>query len=179
MNINRNKLTKWECLSRYYQKEMILDTIFQNLECDDNSRRKILSKLELDDCQRNFLLNLFDIDYTYIVDNKPVLIDEKTKNVEGKEFRSSNYVYFDHGTSTQNKNLTEAYRLGIESGILLRCIKYKQTPQGLGYALPDLDNIQFEESKFYPIKSCEYLPKSNKTRIKVDDFVKRMRTSKY
>jgi hypothetical protein len=156
---------------------MVLDTIFQNLECDDDSRRKILSKLKLEDNQSDFLLKVFDIDYIYIFDNKPVLIEEKTKNVEGKEFRSSNYIYFDHGTSTQNKNLTEAYRLGIESGIMIRCIKYKQTPQGfLGYALPDLYNIQYEESKFYPITNCEYMPKSNRTRIKVDDFIKRMRT---
>lgn len=98
------------------------------------------------------------------------------KNIEGKKFHEGNYVYLHHGTRTQHKNLREAYRLGIEAGILLRCVKFKQTPQGLlGYAFADFTNMEHEESKFYPIQNCEYLPRSNETRIPVDDFIKRMR----
>jgi hypothetical protein len=121
-------------------------------------------------------MKVFDIDYLYLDNGRVALIEEKTKNIDGKEFQRKNYIYLDHGTFTQNLNLKKASKLGIESGIFLRCIKNKQPIQGfLATLCQEADNILFEETKFYPIESCEYLPKSNKTRIKVDDFIIRMR----
>jgi len=178
--IDRNKLIKWECLSRYFQEKrgMILDAIFQNPNSSDTTRREILNKLEISDHQKNFLIKVFDIDYIFINKDKPVLIEEKMKNIKGKKFQSGNYVYLHHGTRTQHKNLKDAQDIGIESGILLRCVKFEKAPEGLlGYALADSKNMNFDESKFYPIKECEYLPQTNQTRIRVDDFIKRMRVS--
>ena len=179
MDIDRSKLIKWECLSRYFQEKrggIILDAIFRNPLCEDSARREILNKLEINNHQKDFLLKVFDIDCIYIINNKPLLIEEKMKNIVGKKFQSGNYVYLHHGTSTQYKNLKDAFNLGIEAGILLRCVKFKQAPEGLlGYALADSKNMAYEESKFYPIRDCEYLPKTNQTRIKVDNFIERMR----
>ncbi len=178
MDIDRSKLIKWECLSRYFQEKrgMLLDTIFHNPLCDDNTRMSILNRLDLNNHQKDFLLRVFDIDYIFVVNNKPLLIEEKMKNITGKKFQSGNYVYLHHGTRTQHKNLKDACNLGIEAGILLRCVKFKQTPEGLlGYALADSKDMAYEESKFYPIRNCEYLPQTNQTRIKVDGFIKRMR----
>jgi len=154
----------------------MLDAIFQNPSCDYRKRRKILNKLELSNLQKKFLLKLFDIDYIFIVNKKPILIEEKMKDMEGKKFQSGNYVYLHYGTRTQHKNLKDAFGLEIEAGILLRCVKFKQAPKGLlDYALRDSKNIAYEESKFYPIQNCKYLPQTNQTRIKVDDFIERMR----
>jgi len=155
---------------------MMLDAIFRNPLCFDSARLEILNKLELGVRQKKFLLKVFDIDYILIVNNKPILIEEKMKNIAGAKFQIGNWVYLHHGTSTQYKNLKDACNLGIEAGILLRCVKFKREPTGLlGYAFPDSENIACEESKFYPIRNCEYLPQINQTKIRVDDFIERMR----
>ena len=178
MDIDRSKLIKWECLSRYFQEKrgIVLDAIFQNPLCNDSDRMEILNKLDLSSRQKKFLLKVFDVDYILIANNKPILIEEKMKNIAGTKFQSGNWVYLHHGTSTQYKNLKDACNLGIEAGILLRCVKFRKEPTGLlGYAFPDSKNISYEESKFYPIRNCEYLPQINQTKIRVDDFVERMR----
>ena len=155
---------------------MMLDAIFQNPNCNDTTRREILNKLELSDHQKDFLLKVFDIDYIFITKDKTILVEEKMKNIEGKKFQSGNYVYLHHGTRTQHKNLIDAHNMGIESGILLRCVKFKQPPKGLlGYALAYSKNMVNDESHFYSIEDCEYLPQTNQTKIRVDDFIKRMR----
>jgi hypothetical protein len=178
MDIDRSKLIKWECLSRYFKEEegIILDAFFQNPLCEDSARNEILDKLELNNKQRDFLFKVYDIDYLYPVGNRPILVEEKMKNIAGKKFQSGNYVYLHHGTSTQYKHLKDASSLGLDAGILLRCVKFKQAPKGLlGYALADFKDMARDESKFYPVSCCEYLPQANQTKIKVDDFIKRMR----
>lgn len=178
MSVDESKLIKWECLARYFleKRGKILDAIFDNPLCEDEKRNDVLKNLDINDGQKKFLLNVFDIDYIYIRNNKPILIEEKRKNIESHRFHERNYVYLSHGTTTQYKHLREAYELGIEAGILLRCVKFKRTPKGLlGYAIVDPENVEYEESKFYPIQNCEYLPLSNQTKIPVDDFIKGMR----
>jgi hypothetical protein len=179
MDFERSRLIKWECLSRYFQEKrgIKLDSIFGNPLCEDTARLKILDKLEINNKQKEFLLNVFDIDYLYVPrTGKPSLVEEKSKDINGTKFQSGNFIYLHHGTSTQHKNLQDAHTIGIEAGILLRCIKYKRKPQGLlGYVLPSSENIACEESKFYPIKDCEYLPQTNQSKIKVDKFISRMR----
>ena len=178
MNVDKSKLLKWECLARYFleKRGKILDVIFDNPLCEDEKRNEVLKNLDAKDSQKKFLLNVFDIDYIYIQNNKPILIEGKMKNIESKRFHEGNYVYLHHGTRTQYKHLKEAYELGIEAGILLRCAKFKQAPEGLlGYAMADPEYVEYEESKFYPIQNCEYLPLSKQTKIPVDDFIKRMR----
>jgi hypothetical protein len=180
MDIDRSKLIKWECLSRYFKEEEVgstLDALFQNPLCEDSARNEILDKLKLNNEQRDFLFKVYDIDYLYPVDDRPVLVEEKMANIAGKKFQSGNYVYLHHGTSTQYKHLKDASSLGLEAGILLRCVKFKQAPKGLlGYALVDYKDIAHEESRFYPISCCEYLPQANQTKIRVDDFIRRMRS---
>ena len=176
LKIDRRKLIKWECLARQYPERQgkILDTIFENPLCKDETRIEILNSLELSVEQRSFLLNVFDIDYIYTLNKKPILMEEKTKNIEGKKFRKGNYIYCNHGTSTQYRHLKEAYEHGIEAGILLRCIKFKKSPKGLlGYALIDDKDVEFEDSRFYPIQNCIHL--KYQTKISVDDFMERMR----
>lgn len=176
MKIDRQKLIRWECLARYFSQEKgkKLDVIFNNPSCDNGNRITVLNRLELTLEQKEFLLEVFDIDYIYIQDKKPILIEEKIKNIESEKFHAGNYIYFDHGTSTQYKHLREAYECGIEAGILLRCIKFKKMPEGLlGYAITKNENIEFEDSKFYPIQNCLHL--KYQTKIPVDDFIKNMR----
>ena len=182
MKIDESKLIKWECLARHFlekkEKGKILDMIFRNPFCEDEKRNGILNDLDIKDDHKKFLFNVFDIDYLYIQNNKPILMEEKIKNIEGKRFRERNYVYLSHGTNTQYKHLREAYELGIEAGILLRCVKFKRTPKGLlGYTNLDQRYIENEWSKFYPIQNCKYLPRSNQTKIQVDNFIKKMRNS--
>ena len=173
--IDRRKLIRWECLARYYGgRGKILDVIFANPLCRDDERLKILDKLHITLEQKEFLLKVFDIDYIYIQNEKPILIEEKIKNIESKRFQSGNYIYFDFHTSTQYDNLYKASKLGIKAGILLRCIKFKKKPEELlGYAIINNKNIEIEYSKFYPIEKCKRLKYGAK--IPVDNFIKKMR----
>ena len=50
-----------------------------------------------------------------IQDSDVYLVEEKTKNIEGKRFNEGNYVYMDHGTNTQHQNLRKAYELNIDA----------------------------------------------------------------
>jgi hypothetical protein len=175
--IDRHKMVRWECLARYFsgKRGRILDMIFDNPLCEDGKRTEILENLNLTPSQREFLLGVFDIDYIYIQGKKPVLVEEKTKNIEGRKFHEGNYIYCNHGTSTQYTNLKKAYELGVQAGILLRCIKYKKKPKGLlGYALLSDGNVEFEDARFYPIQNCIHVKRQ--TKIPVDDFIKKMRT---
>jgi hypothetical protein len=81
VNIDRSKLIKWECLERYFRERRgaVLDAIFHNPLCNDSARMEILNKLDLSNRQKKFLLKVFDIDYLLIVNNKPILIEEKKR----------------------------------------------------------------------------------------------------
>lgn len=57
MNVDKNRLIKWECLARYFleKRGRMLDIIFDNPLCEDDKRNEILKKLDINDAQKKFL----------------------------------------------------------------------------------------------------------------------------
>ena len=171
------KIHRWEDLFAYFLdvKVIPLDTMFKNPNRTFEERKIILNNTNLNLEQKNFLMGVFDIDYLVIQDSDVYLVEEKTKNIDGKRFNEGNYVYMDHGTNTQHQNLRKAYELNIDAGILLRVAKYEQQLVGMDTLLIEQIEPQFEMFRYYPIQTLEYLPKSNLTKLKVDDFIKEAR----
>ena len=171
------EIHRWENLVEYYRvsKMEIADIMFKNPNRTLEERKNILNSTNLNSEQKNFQQKVFDIDYLVIQSRDVYLVEEKMKNIGGKRFNEGNYIYLDHGTSTQHQNLRKAYELNINAGILLRVAKY-ETP------LVEMDTLfieqikpKFEIFRYYPIHTLGYLPKSNLTKLKVDEFIKEAR----
>lgn len=153
------QIYRWEDLSAYFGEEDILDDIFDNPRYSLDERKKILYNTNLTKKQKNFLLEVYDIDCLTICKNEVFLVEDKSKDVEGKEFNRRQCIYLDHGTNTQHLNLKKASELGIQAGILLNLAKYRKS------------KIDTEIWKYYPIQDLIYMKNSNRTKIIVDDFI--------
>ena len=171
MHHNKNPFTNcksyhWENLFKYFKSEeySLLDNIFENPTYSIEEREGILNETNLNGKQKIFLWDVFDIDSLIICGREAYLVEEKSKDVDGKEFNRRQVIYLDSGTTTQYSNLKKASSLGINTGILLILIKYD-----------DEGEILLEQYKYYPIDEVTYMKNTNRTKIKVDDFIRRGR----
>lgn len=169
------EMYRWENLAKYHKNGdvAILDIAFDNPDLSIEERKGILDRTNLNEAQKEFLLNVYDVDYLVICGKDAYLVEEKIRGVDDKEFNRRQYIYLLHGTPTQHENLKKASLLGINAGVLLHLVKS-----------PSLKDIPLEYEpvkpskemwKFYQIQELIYMENTNQSKIIIDDFIRKGR----
>ena len=95
-----------------------LNEVFKN-DVPPEKRTSILSKLEITNEQKEFLLNTYDIDWLAVVDRKPNLIEDKSASLKRLKGRS---LLLSCGYLSQPQTLQKATELGIRAGVFLKVV---------------------------------------------------------
>jgi len=134
-------------------------------------REKVLSSLDINQEQKDFLLSIYDIDWLIIENNRPFLLEEKSTS----KFYQGNYIYLSCGTNTQAKNLEKAKELGIKAGVLVNFVKWGKMSVESNFLNQKDAKILFSKIYLFGINANATGGKNPTIRIPINENIKKLK----